>query len=93
MLLAFTGYHKSKVRTALNKIIKRSKKFDVAVTDKPKEHKRQLKFQAKLWGCDVKDLTIYSIPITGTLANAKSLVRTDTPQGVMIELSIQSPRK
>lgn len=87
--LAFTGYHESKVKSALNTIKKNSKNFDVIITDPPIKHEGLLAFQPKLRGCDQKDLTVYSLSIIGTLENARNLVKTQTPLGVQIDLSLQ----
>ena len=88
--LAFTGYHESKVKSALNTIRKNSENFDVVVTDIPIKHEGPLDFQPNLRGCDQKDLKVYSLSVTGTLANARNLVKMETPLGVQIDLLPQS---
>lgn len=84
--LAFTGYHESKVKSALNTIKKNSRNFDVGVNAAPTKHECPLAFQPNLLGSDQKDLKVYSLSITGTLANARNLVKIQTPLGVQIDL-------
>ena len=89
MLLAFTGYHESDVRTALDTIIKRAKEFDIMITNGPTKHRRLLEFQARLWGNNEKDISIYSLAIWGTLENGRDLITVETPE-VLIELATKS---
>lgn len=86
MQLAFTGYHKSNVKKALNLIVGKSFKFNVSIIDKPKKEQDFIKHQPVYHGCNVADLTIYSLPIDGKLIDVKNLVKTKTPLGVQIEL-------
>ena len=73
----------------LKAIEKYSKEFSIT-TDDPIKEKGPLDFQPNLCGCDKKDLKIYSLSIRGTLANAKKLVKIETPLGVQIDLLPQS---
>jgi len=85
--LSFTGYEKSNIKTALEKIRKESLAFNVTVHGT--SVKRQIKLvqgQPKLWGCDKEDVTIRTLLVSGYLKDIKNLVRLDTPDGVQIEL-------
>ena len=84
--LTFTGYQGTKVRETVKIIRENAHKFNVDITGKPVKEKKPLRDQPKLHGCDVKDLTIYSLNIKGELPNVRDLVNMDTPFGIMINL-------
>ena len=88
--LAFTGYNESNVKLALKTIMKKSSDFDVIVNGKPIQQHELLVGQPQLRGCDKKDLTVFSVSITGSLENLKNLVKIKTPLGVQIDLLPQA---
>lgn len=83
--ISITSYHRIDVKKTITIFVNKSRHFHV-ILDDFKEEKRLLKNQPKLRGCDEKDLTIYSMLMSGTLENVKNLIKTDTPLGVQIDI-------
>lgn len=89
-LVTVTGYNEEKVKTAVTKIRKKisdtRSKLDVSLDDEPVKKNNLLKNQPPLHGCDHKDITIFALPISGSLEDIKRLADTETPDGVMVEI-------
>ena len=84
--LAFTGYDALDVESALSTIIKKSSNFNIIVNGDPISHDGLMKDQPRLRGCDKKDVIVFSMLLSGSLKNIKDLVKSETPNGVQIEL-------
>lgn len=92
--LAFTGYDKSNVESALEIIMKtitkKSSNLDIIIHGTPISQRELLVNQPPLHGCDHKDLTVIALSISGSLKDVKRLVETKTPRGVMVEVLPQA---
>ena len=86
LLIVFTGYHESDVKTAVDTIRENSEVFGITVNGNPKKEKGLIHYQPNLRGCDKKDLSVYSLTISGALTDVRNLIKIKTPSGVQIDL-------
>ena len=88
--LALTGYNEKNVEIALTNITKMISdsqyKLKVAITGEPVKREELLENQPPLHGCDHRNVTIFAIPVSGSLRDVKRLADTETPDGVMVEV-------
>ena len=90
--LALTGYNEKNVKKALTKITKEvsNSKLNVSISGEPVKRNKLLENQPPLHGCDHRNVTIFAVPVSGSLKDVKHLIDTETPDGVMIEILPQT---